>query len=104
MSHSLEGEKSALFRLEQGVAQGCSLSRILFLKEVEEADLGVQLSNGKKFGVMLFAEGVSNSKESLLKLTDVVHRYWRLKANVSKCVVMVFFFKRVEDGWKWGSQ
>ena len=26
----LEGEKSAVFRLEQGVAQGCSLSPILF--------------------------------------------------------------------------
>ena len=26
----LEGEKSAVFRLEQGVVQGCSLSPILF--------------------------------------------------------------------------
>ena len=26
----LEGEKSAAFRVEQGVAQGCSLSLILF--------------------------------------------------------------------------
>ena len=26
----LEGEKSAVFRLEEGVAQGCSLSPILF--------------------------------------------------------------------------
>ena len=26
----IEGEKSAVFRLEQGVAQGCSLSPILF--------------------------------------------------------------------------
>ena len=26
----LEGEKSAVFRLEQGVAQGCSLSAVLF--------------------------------------------------------------------------
>ena len=44
----LEGEKSEAFRLEQGVAQGCSLSPILFsvfindlLIEVEEAGLGV---------------------------------------------------------------
>ena len=51
----LEGEKSAVFRLEQGVAQGCSLSPILFsvfindlLKVVEQAKLGVQLSSGKK--------------------------------------------------------
>ena len=38
-----------MFRLEQGVAQGCSLSPILFsvflLKVVEQAKLGVQLSS-----------------------------------------------------------
>ena len=44
----LEGEKSAVFRLEQGVAQGCSLSPILFsvfindlLKVVEQAKLSL---------------------------------------------------------------
>ena len=44
----LDGEKSASFSLEQGVAQGCSLSPILFsvfindlLKEVEKAELGI---------------------------------------------------------------
>ena len=111
----LEGEKSAVFRLEQGVAQGCSLSPILFsvfindlLKEVEQAKLGVQLSSGKKIGGMLFADdfvGVSDSKESLQKLIDVVHGYcnkWRLKANVSKSAVMVFSKNSVEGGWKWG--
>ena len=48
----LEGEKSNMFSVEQGVAQGCSLSPILFsvfindlLKEVEEAGVGVQLCN-----------------------------------------------------------
>ena len=37
--------------------------------------------------------GVSDSRESLQKLIDVVHGYcnkWRLKANVSKSAVMVF--------------
>ena len=71
----LEREKSDSFNVEQGVAQGCSLSPILFsvfindlLKEVEQAELGIQLSSGKTFGVMLFADdfvGVSDSKESL---------------------------------------
>ena len=44
----LEGEQSAAFNVEQGVAQGCSLSPILFsvfinglLKEVEQAELGI---------------------------------------------------------------
>ena len=39
----LEGEKSDTFSLDQGIAQGCSLSPVLFiydlLTEVEEAEL-----------------------------------------------------------------
>ena len=49
-----EGEKSDTFSLEQGVAQGCSLSPILFsvfitdlLIEVEKAGLGVQLKGAR---------------------------------------------------------
>ena len=81
----LEGEKSDTFKIEQGVAQGCSLSPILFsvfindlLKEVEQTGLGIQLSSGKTVGGMLFADdfvGISDSKESLQKLIDVVYSY-----------------------------
>ena len=91
----LEGEQSAAFNVEQGVAQGCSLSPNLFsvfinglLKEVEQAELGIELSNRARIGGMLFADdfvGVSDSGEQLQKLIDVVHAYcckWRLKANV----------------------
>ena len=45
---------------------------------------------------MLFADdfvGVSDSKESLQKLIDIVYSYcskWRLRANVIKSAVMVF--------------
>ena len=80
----------------------------LVIKVVEQAKVGLQLSSGKKIGGMLFADdfvGVSDSKESLQKLIDVVHGYcnkWRLKANVSKSAVMVFSRNSVEGRWKWG--
>ena len=86
----LKGEKSAMFSVEQGVAQGCSLSPVLFsvfindlLKDVEQAELGIRLSSGKRVGGMLFADdfvGVSDSRESLQKFIDIVHGYcnkWR---------------------------
>ena len=111
----LEGEKSAMFSVEQGVARGCSVSSILFsvfindlLKDVEQAELGIQLSSGKRVGGMLFADdfvGVSDSRESLQKLIHVVHGYcnkWRIKVNVSKSAVLVFSKNSVEGGWKWG--
>ena len=49
--------------------------------------------------------GVSDSKESLQKLIDVVYSYcskWRLPANVSKSAVMVFSKDAVNCCWKWG--
>ena len=113
----LEGERSASFRVREGVAQGCSLSPILFsvlindlLKEVEKAKLGIELSNGERVGGMLFADdfvGVCGSKEGLQKLIDVVHKYcnkWRLKANVTKSAVMIFAKEVVEGSWKWGEK
>ena len=51
---------------------------MILLKEVEQAELGIQLSSGKTIGGMLFADdfvGVSDSKESLQKLIDVVYSY-----------------------------
>ena len=60
---------------------------------------------------MLFADdfvGLSDSKEQLQKLIDIIYSYcnkWRLKANVTKSVVMVFaiIHKEAVDGtWKWG--
>ena len=51
----LEGEKSSTFRVEQGVAQGCSLSPILFsvfisdlLDEIDRPQIGIQLKSGNK--------------------------------------------------------
>ena len=95
----LDGEQSKMFSVEQGVAQGCSLSPMLFsafindlLKEVEEAGIGVQLCNDRSMTGADDFVGVSDSRENLQKLIEVVHNYcnrWRLKANVSKSAVMV---------------
>ena len=86
----LEGEKFDTFKIEQGVAHGCSLPPILFavfindLLKVEQTGLGIQLSSGKTVGGILFADdfvGIGDSKESLQKLLDVVYSYcskWRL--------------------------
>ena len=58
----LEGEKLEVFNVEQGVVQGCSLSPILFsvfingLVVVEQAGLGIELSDGGKFERLLFAD------------------------------------------------
>ena len=95
------------------MAQGCSLSPILFsvfinglLKDVEEA--GIEISSDKMIGGMLLADdfvGVSESRERLQKLIDVVYKYcnrWRPKANVGKSAVMVFSKDGVEGRWKWG--
>ena len=63
------------------------------LREVEEADVGVKLSSGGRLGGLLLADdfvGVSESKDRLQRLIDVVYAYyckWRLKANVSKSAV-----------------
>ena len=46
------------------------------LKDEEQDELGIQLSSVKRVGGMLFADdfvGVSDSRESLQKLIDVVH-------------------------------
>ena len=78
------------------------------LKEVDQTGLGIQLSSGKTVGGTLFADdfvGISDSKESLQKLLDVVYSYcskWRLRANVSKSAVMVFSKDAVNGCCKWG--
>ena len=65
------------------------------------ATLGLQLNNGKSIAGLLFVDdfvGISDSSENLRKLIDVVHKFcnrWRLKANVSKCAVVVFSKSKV---------
>ena len=109
----LDGERSEAFDVEQGVAQGCSLSPICFcfrFSLTEEADAGFILSSGGRLGGLLFADdfvGASESKHQLQRLIDVVYAHcykWRLKANVSKRAVMVFARESLDGAWKWGER
>ena len=61
-------------------------------------------AEGLHFSAFHFV-GISDSKESLQKLLDVVYSYcskWTLRANVSKSAVMVFSKDAVNGCWKWG--
>ena len=71
------GGDAEAFNVEQGVAQGCSLSPILFsvfingmFVAVEQAGLGIELSDRGKVGGLLFADfvGVSESGEQLQRV------------------------------------
>ena len=103
----LDGECSEAFDVQQGVAQGCSLSPILFSVFIdgllEQAGLGEELSDGSTIGGMLFADDFVG----LQRLINVAHAYcckWRLKANVSKSAVVVFARELVEGSWNWGDK
>ena len=85
------------------MAQGCSLSPILFSvfindlwKEVEKAELGINLGESGRIGGILFADDFVGLKERLQKLIDVLCNKWRLEANVTKSAVMVFAKEAVE--------
>ena len=111
----LEGEKSSTLRVEQGVAQGCSLSPILFsvfisdlLDIIDRTQVGIQLKSGNKVGGLLFADdfvGITESSENLQQLIDIIHEFcskWRLRANVNKSAVLVFGTDKVKGKWNWG--
>ena len=115
----LEGEKSKPFDISQGVAQGCSLSPILFsifinqlLDEVEKAGLGIIIKNDVKVGGLMFADdfvGLTTNAEDLQKLINVVQGFcnkWRLKSNIKKSAVVVFSKVAITDmcAWKWGDK
>ena len=75
-------------------------------REVEEADVGIQLgSSKKKVGGMIFADDIARVRRARRVYRSLAHRYcnkWRLKANVSKSAVMAFARNPVEREWKWG--
>ena len=115
----LEGEVSEQFSTGLGVAQGCSMSPILFsifinqlLDEVEKAGIGITVKKDVKVGGLMFADdfvGLTTTAEDLQTLINIVQGFcnkWRLKSNIKKSAVMVFS-KQVNTGactWKWGDK
>ena len=81
----LNGKSFEFFQMKQGVAQGCTLSPMLFwiyinglLCEIEKClELGVKFSENTLSG-LLFVEdfvGVGETGSALLSLIDIVHNY-----------------------------
>ena len=76
----LEGEVSEQFNIGQGVAQGCSMSPILFsifinqlLDEVEKAGVGITVKKDVKVGGLMFADdfvGLTTNAEDLQTLVQ----------------------------------
>ena len=114
----LDGKSSEFFTVNQGVAQGCTLSPTLFLIyingllcEIEKSQhLGVKFSENNMPG-LLFADdfvGVAESKLALQSMITIIYNYsrrWRFEANVKKCAVVVFSKIGDTSGkWFWGNK
>ena len=100
----LEGEISEQCNIRQGVAQGCSMSPILFsisinqlLDEVEKAGIGITVKKDVKVGGLMFTDdfvGLTTNAEDLQTLINVVQGFcnkWRLKFKHTKeCCCGIF--------------
>ena len=91
---SINNHEGTPFPIQQGVAQGCPLSPILFsvfvndlLVELETKGLGLSY-RGKYAGCLAFADdfvGIAESKEELQKIIDVCREWtlkWKMQANM----------------------
>ena len=110
----LDGIKSEYFGNTQGVAQGYTLSPMLFLIFVDglmkEIESKISSLPSLQLNGLLFADdyvGLSESKEGLQDMINVVHTYskkWHFEANVTKSAVVVFRNEKTFDGeWFWGN-
>ena len=113
---SIDGQLGEFFDASNGVAQGDTLSPILFslfinsiLEEIQGQNLGVSI-DGKWLGALMFADdfvGICESEEELQRMIDILHRYalkFRFQANVDKCAVVVFGDNdEVSTKWNWGN-
>ena len=77
------------------------------MKEIESkvSSLSLLQLNGLSFADDFV--GLSDSKEGLQNMINVVHAYskkWCFEANVTKCAVVIFRNEKTFDGkWFWGN-
>ena len=109
------------FTVDQGVAQGDTLSPILFdvfvdelLREVHESCASVPVPDAdsgvsRNLTALMFADdfmGVAATAEDMQTMVNCVNAYfrrWRMKANVTKSAVMVVRGRRVGQGGRRGA-
>lgn len=105
----LDGRTAGMFELDLGLAQGDTLSPVLFnifinrlMKEAESETQGAGFREE-----FMFADdflGMRASASGLQNLIDVARKFvnkWRLKANVSKCAVLVTGSHADSEQWEW---
>ena len=112
---SIDGCLGKFFSMENGVAQGDTLSPTLFslyinniLEEVQDHNLGLGI-DGKWLGALMFADdfvGACDTAEQLQRMINVTYNWlckYRFQANISKSAVVVFGDNLpVEHSWTWG--
>jgi Reverse transcriptase (RNA-dependent DNA polymerase) len=114
---SMDNQLGEMFNTKNGVAQGDTLSPLLFslfinglLQDLQAKGLGLTMDD-TWLGALMFADdfvGICESAEDLQKMIDALYSYsqnYRFQANVAKCAVVVFGDSVVpERQWTWGNE
>jgi hypothetical protein len=114
---SIDGRLGEFFKTENGVAQGDTLSPVLFslfingmLEEVQAQQLDMAIDH-TWMGALMFADdyvGICETGDDLQLMIDALHAYarrYRFQDNVQKCVVVVFGDSTLPTpSWHWGGR
>ncbi|MES9883775.1 MAG: reverse transcriptase family protein [Sedimenticola sp.] len=97
----INGRLTDWFTVNSGVVQGNNLAPTLFsvyvndvAKEINELNIGVQLSNGECISLLMYADDfvlIAASEIELQRMLDTLHNWsdkWRLSINIDKTKIM----------------